>query len=108
MSLADAIAPAEAANRARVLTATFGHLAPSVRKKYHGSIVFAHSEYGPLVPIRAEFKGLADSPWFFEHLNQFVSEQVTEPGAIYRFDGTYMVFKNGKPSFCGPVTRLAC
>lgn len=108
MSLAQAVAPAEAAHRAKVLAATFGHLAPSIRKKYRGVIVFTQSVFGQLVPIRADFKDLPDSPWFFEHLNDFVGERATEPGKVYKFEGTYMLFKNGKPSFSGNVTEVAC
>ena len=103
-----AFAPAEAAYRAKVLGATFGHLAPSVRKKYRGTIVFAQSEYGSLVPIRADFKNLPDSPWFFEHLNDFVAKRAAEAGTVYKFEGTYMVFKNGRPSFSGTVREVAC
>jgi hypothetical protein len=106
MSLAQAFAPAEAAHRAQVLAATFGHLAPSIRKKYHGSILFTQSAYGSLVPIRADFPDLPDSPWFFEHLNDFVAERAREPGKVYRFDGTYMVFRNGSPSFSGKVIEV--
>lgn len=106
MSLAEALAPAEAAHRSRVLTATFGYLAPSVRKKYRGSILFTQSDYGQYVPIKADFPDLPDSPWFFEHLNDFVCERAAEPGKVYRFDGTYMLFKNGKPSFSGSVTQV--
>ncbi len=62
MSLGTAFAPAEAAHRSQVLAATFGHLAPAVRKKYRGSIVFAQSNYGQSVPIKADFPGLPDSP----------------------------------------------
>lgn len=106
MSLATAFAAPEAAHRSRVLTATFGHLAPSIRKKYRGSIVFAHSAYGQHVLIKADFPGLPDSPWLFEHLNGFVCERDTEPGKVYRFEGTYMVFKNGSPSFSGKVEQV--
>ena len=38
MSLAEAFAPAEARHRAQVVSATFGHLAPQVRKKYRGTV----------------------------------------------------------------------
>lgn len=108
MSLANAFAPHEAAYRSRVLASTFGHLAPSVRKKYRGTIIFTQSAYGALVPIRADFPSLPDSPWFFEHLSDFVTERAVEPGKVYRFEGSYMVFKNGNPSFSGTVTEVAC
>lgn len=108
MSLAEAFAGTEAAHRSRVLAHTFGHLAPSIRKKYHGTILFTHSAYGQLVLIRADFNGLPDSPWLYDHLNDFVCERATEPGMVYRFDGSYMVFKNGNPSFKGTVTPISC
>ena len=106
MSLAEAFAPAEARHRSQVMAATFGHLAPQVRKKYRGTILFTHSNYGQLVVIRADFKNLPDSPWLFEHLNDFVFERATERGKVYRFEGSYMLFKNGKPSFSGTVTEV--
>lgn len=108
MSLSSAFAPAEAAHRSRVMAATFGHLAPSTRKKYRGSILFTQTEHGQLVPIRSSFASLPESPWFFEHLNDFVAKHATEPGTVYRFEGTYMVFKNGNPSFSGTVVAVDC
>lgn len=106
MSLADAFAPADNHYRNQVIAATFGHLAPEPRKRYPGTILFTQSEYGSLVPIRARFEGLPDSPWFFEHLNDFVADKATEAGAVYRFKGTYMLFKNGSHQFTGSVVKL--
>ena len=108
MSLAEAYAPVEAAHRARVLDNTFGHLAPSIRKKYRGTLVFTQSAFGHLVPIRAEFKDLPDSPWFYNHINDFVAERALEAGKVYKFEGTYMVFRNGNPSFSGSVSEVPC
>jgi hypothetical protein len=106
MSIADALEPAEAAQQAQVLKATFGHLAPSIRKKYKGSILFAQGEYGDLVVIRADFPSLPNSPWLHDHLQDFVAERAQEAGKVYRFDGSYMMFKNGNPSFKGEVTQV--
>jgi hypothetical protein len=106
MSLADAFAPAEQHYRNQVIAATFGHLAPEPRKAYPGTILFTHSEYGQLVPIRAHFDGLPDSPWFFEHLNDFVADKATVAGGVYRFKGTYMLCKNGNARFVGKVVKL--
>jgi len=108
MSLADLHGPIEAAHRNRVLRHTFGHLAPSARKKYHGTVIFAQSEYGAIVPIRADFKGLPDSPWFYDHLTDFVGDKAVEAGVVYKFEGTYMLFKNGSPSFSGKVSVIPC
>lgn len=106
MSLAEAMAPAENHYRNQVIAATFGHLAPEPRKRYPGTILFTQTEYGRLEPIRANFEGLPDSPWFFEHLNDFVADKATEAGAVYRFKGTYETFKNGNSRFSGKVVKL--
>lgn len=108
MSLADAFAPAEARHRSQVLAATFGHLAPQARKKYPGSIIFAQSEFGQLVPIRSSFDDLPDSPWFYQHLTDFVADKATEPGQVCRFEGHYQLYKNGKGKFTGTITEVAC
>jgi hypothetical protein len=106
MSLADAFAPAENHYRNQVMAATFGHLAPEPRKRYPGTILFTHTDYGQLVPIRSHFQDLPDSPWFFEHLNDFVADKATKAGAVYRFKGTYILFKNGKAQFSGKIVEL--
>lgn len=108
MSLSSAFAPAEVAHRNQVTRQTFGHLAPSPRKKYKGSLIFTQSEFGELVPIRVSFEGLPDSPWLHQHLLSFVEERATEPGKVYKFEGSYMVFLNGNPSFKGAVTEIQC
>jgi hypothetical protein len=74
---------------AKVLRETWGHLAPEPGRSYRGSILFAASEYGdyPVMPIRAEFDGLPDSPWFYEALCEFVAAQDVEPG-VHLFVGT--------------------
>jgi hypothetical protein len=108
MSLADAFAPAEARYRAQVVANTFGHLAPQPGKSYPGSIVFAQSEFGQLVPIRTDFEDLPDSPWFHNHLTDFVGDKATEPGQVYRFDGHYRMYKNGKGKFTGTVKQVPC
>lgn len=95
MSLADAFAPAEAAHRTRVISATWGHLAPTPRKVYAGHIIFTEGEYGHLIIIRSDFPELENSPWQFEDFHDWLGKQSTEPGTIYRFDGTYTRFKSG-------------
>jgi len=104
----NAFAPVEAAQAARVRQATFGHLSPSVRKKYHGSIVFTHTECGQMIPICSDFPKLPGSPVFDDHLCDFVAEKAVEAGKVYKFVGTYMLFKNGNPSFSGTITEVVC
>lgn len=108
MSLADAFSGHEALYRSQVMAQTWGHLAPEAGKRYSGTILFTQTEYGQLVPIRSDFKDLPDSPWFFEHLNDFVANEATVPGAVCRFRGTYVTFKNGNHRFTGKITTLDC
>ncbi|MFT4064379.1 hypothetical protein [Paraburkholderia sp.] len=105
MSMADVFAPVEARNRAIVMHNTWGHLAPEPRRIYRGEILFAHGEFGDLVVLRSKFRGLPDSPWFYEHLTDFASDKAFKrrPGAVLRFEGTYTMFKNGNGRFSGKV-----
>lgn len=105
-TIADAFAPAEAKYKAQVMGATWGHLAPKGGKVYRGSILFAHGEYGDLVPLRATFEGLPDSPWFFQDMTDWICRQETEGGRIYSFHGTYAKAKNGDFNFDGEVRCL--
>jgi hypothetical protein len=95
VSLDDVAALIEVENRARVMAATFGHLAPAVGRTYTGSILFAHSGYGDgTVPIMAEFDDLPDSPWFYHGMCEYLIEhRVTHgdaaEGRVYRWYGTY-------------------
>ncbi|UBM12721.1 hypothetical protein [Cupriavidus metallidurans] len=109
MSLVEPFAAVEADYRSRVMHATWGHLAPEPRKQYAGEILFAHGCYGDAAVIHCEFEELSDSPWFYEHLNDFVADKAFERprGALLRFTGTYMMFKNGKSRFSGKVRRVS-
>jgi hypothetical protein len=62
MGLQEAFAPIEAVYREAVLRDTWGHLAPEPGRKYAGTILFTHSEYGDITVIRTDFPGLPDSP----------------------------------------------
>jgi hypothetical protein len=108
VSLATAFAPAEAAHRSAVMHATWGHLAPEPRRLYRGEILFAHGDYGDHVVIRCKFKDLPDSPWFYDQLTDWTSDKAFKHprGTILKFEGTYMMFKNGKGRFSGQVRRV--
>jgi len=102
----EAFAPAEAKYRSQVMHATWGHLAAEQGVRHPGSILFAHGEYGDIVPLRTDFPTVHDSPWFFDGLNDYIGRQVmkrNKPGTIYRFDGWYVLQKNGKGRFSGKV-----
>jgi len=104
--MAEAFAPAEAKYRSQVLHATWGHLAATEGVKHPGTILFAHGEYGDIVPLRADFPTVNDSPWFFDAMSDYIDRQVMRrknPGTIYRFSGYYVLQKNGKGRFSGKV-----
>jgi hypothetical protein len=95
VSLAHVAAVIEADNRARVMAATFGHLAPTVGTTYVGTILFAHSRYGDgTVPIVTDFGDLPDSPWFYHGMCEYLIEHrathgEAADGRVYRWYGTY-------------------
>lgn len=106
--MADAFAPAEARYKMVVQQCTWGHLAPKPRKKYVGHILFAFGEYGDCVPIRSQFVGLRDSPWFFDDLMEFIGEQCTDArrGQVWRFDGSYTKNLDDTCSFVGELRMI--
>lgn len=89
----DVHGPIEARYHAQVMKMTWGHLAPRKNKTYRGHIVFAVGCFGDdhLNPtmLSAEFKGLDDSPWFFDAMRDFIEAHKGAPGNVYRFDGTF-------------------
>lgn len=104
-TFADVFAPVEALYRAKVLAATWGHLAPRRHKAYSGHVIFAVGCFGndPLNPtVLVCDIGLDSSPWFFDALTDFVASLETDEGGVYRWDGT---FKNYE--FKGVVRRLS-
>jgi len=106
MSVSDAFGPVDAVNRAIVAANTWGHLAPEPRRPYPGYIVFTYGQWGDIIPIDAAFVGLPDSPWFYDDLCSFIDDRAVTRGTIYRFDGSYMKYKNGKGCFRGTIRTL--
>jgi hypothetical protein len=106
----EAFAPAMAEYHATVMTATWGHLAPSKNKTYSGHLTFAVGIFGsdnlnPIV-LECEFKNrsgeeLDSSPWFYDAMMDFMQSLETEAGAVYRFVGTFRNYK-----FKGTIQRL--
>ncbi len=101
-TFAEAFAPWEAHYKSKVMESTWGHLAPKKNKIYNGYIVFCVSVYGDIVPINNKFKGLPDSPWFYETLQDFVCENSKKKGVVYRFDGTFCNYK-----FSGMIREIS-
>jgi hypothetical protein len=106
-TISEVFAPIEARYRAEVMADTWGHLAPKRNKTYKGHIVFAVGCFGddPLNPtvLSCDFKGLDDSPWFFDAMADFIGEDENRgsEGNVYRFDG---VFRNYE--FSGTIRQV--
>ncbi len=74
---------------------TWGHLALVKNKKYSGQILFAVSEWNSIGTclIKTVFdKGMEDSPWLFQSLQQFIHAQGLLPG-FYKWDGFIKNYK---------------
>lgn len=108
MSAERAQEPKQVIPRIQIVKAPDGYPLPSPRKKYRGDIVFTQSEDGQFVPIRVALDSLPMSPLVKSHLAEFVKERAQEPGKVYKFEGSYMVFLNGHPSFKGSVSEVVC
>ncbi len=89
-NIADVFASAEVVYKERQMQATWGHLAPVRNKKYRGRIVYAVGCYcGTPVILHCEFKDLPDSPWLYEHVQNFMFAQEGEEGCVYEFVGFF-------------------
>lgn len=84
---------------------TWGHLKAQPDVWHPGGVVFAESAYGgERVILRADFgDGVPDSPWFYQHLHEWLWEQDTEPGALYTFTGWYRIGRSGAYEFRGEI-----
>lgn len=105
--IADAFAPADAAYKEKVMHHVWGHLAPRPKRVYSGYMIFTLGEYGDYVPIKSHFKGMNDSPWFFQDMMAFIVEKATQKGCIYRFTGSYQKFGDGSCQFVGKMSEVS-
>lgn len=103
MSIASAMAPIEAINKEIVMQDTWGHLAPIKNKTYSGHFTYASSCFGANNPIMLsfEFKDLDSSPWLYNALQDLLYSLKTEPGIVYKFEGTIRNYK-----FKGDISQL--
>jgi hypothetical protein len=106
MSLADAFAPAEAQHRSRVMVSTWGHLAPTPRKRYRLMFRFSQAGYGgSITVISARLpRTLKDSPWLFEDMLDYAGRK-SRRGRVSQFEGSYYRTKTGRGRFIG-TTRV--
>lgn len=116
MAWIDAMGPALAEQKRRVMAETWGHLAPKKNKAYRGRFVYAVGVFGSddlnPMPIFCEFSDLESSPWFYDALGDFIeilrgSELDEEgikhgkPGCVYEWTGTFRNY-----SWCGKIRQV--
>lgn len=89
---------------AEVTQDTWGHLAPEAGREYAGTVVYAVGCFGDLAVISVDFADLPDSPWFYEHLHEWIWDQEPEEGRVYRFDGNYR--SDRRVQFVGRVQQV--
>ena len=114
MSYAEAFAPIEAVYKERVMRETWGHLAPKRGTIYKGWILFGTNAFGSMNPqlLDAEFKAgknvLDSSPWSYEDIENYLYKRDNKfkPGCVYKFEGTYRIYKNGTHSFIGKFRKI--
>ncbi len=89
MEIVDAYAERK---KKEIMQETWGHLAPQHGRKYTGFFTYAVGCYGGLGAeiTSCKFKGLDDSPWFYDTLQEFASTLDMETGYVYRFDGNFV------------------
>lgn len=80
--------------------------APSIRKKYHGKVIFAVGVCGQQVLVSARFPDLPPHEGYTDNVQTFLDAHPGQPGKLYQFEGTYMLFKNGHPSFSGRLSEV--
>ena len=101
----EAFLPVEMEYREQIRRDTWGHLAPREHRVYRGEVVFAVGCFGndPINPtvLNCRFRGLDESPWFFESLIRFIGKRKRRPGGVYRWEGEFCNYK-----FKGSFTRL--
>jgi hypothetical protein len=106
MGLQHVAASIDAMTKTLVMNATWGHLAPERNKTYRGKIIWAlgcgyeSSDLNPTV-LLCEFKGLSDSPWFYDAMIEFLQELVERGTGVWQWEGTFLNY-----TWCGKLTEI--
>lgn len=91
------------------LKETWGHLAPKYYKQYKGFIIYCINCFGCIDIIDFDFKDLCSSLWLYDHLYNFVNNNIPygqQGPKIYKFEGTYKCFKNNRYEFKGNTIEV--
>lgn len=91
----------------RVMRDTWGHMDANPGTRYKGTILFAECEFSGdgTVALACDFGNAGFGPWFYEGIQDWLFEQETEPGFIYRFEGYYQLARGGHHKFVGEITE---
>ena len=86
---------------------TWGHLKAKPNTDVPGFFIFTNDVYGLIAVIDFEFD-VHCSPWLYQDTNDLINSysHKTDRGGVYRFDGRYKVYKNGKRRFIGKFRQL--
>ena len=124
MSLQSACEAANEPYFQAVMYNTWGHLAPKIGTSYNGFILFGTSGFGCINPLLldAEFyepngEQMGASPWSYDHIEDYLVKRfelgcwnkkkpIFKPGCVYKFNGTYTIYKNGSHSFNGKIRKI--
>ena len=90
-------------DRETVMQDTWGQFAPKTGVKYFGYIIVAQGYAGDEIIFDYNFDGLNGGPWLWEDVCKFAYDRPITPSkpALWRFDGWYKRFKNGRCQFGG-------
>ena len=124
MSLQSVCEVANAPYVQAVMWNTWGHLAPKIGTTYKGWILIGTNAFGTMNPqlLDAEFEEpsgeqMGSSPWSHDHIEDYLfkrfdlhyrnkKKKIFKPGCVYKFIGTYTVYKNGSHSFNGKFINI--
>lgn len=95
MSMAEALAGADARYRAQVMHATWGHLEQKRGELQKGWFVFSIAAYsGHHVLLGSDWGKLSDSPGLWEAMMNYMDHHAKR-GVVMRLEGHVRRFKNG-------------
>lgn len=124
MGYRDIVEMANAPYKQAVMYNTWGHLAPKIGTTYQGFILFGTNGFGTINPqlLDAEFEEtngeqMGASPWSYDHIESYLFKRfelgcwnkkkpIFKPGCVYKFEGTYTIYKNGGHSFNGKIRKI--
>lgn len=114
MPMVDVLAGPGSRKVEAILTDTWGNLAPERRRYYRGTIILAYGHHAGLTMLDYDFADLDGNPWTHEHVGTWFRQQAVLERyfarpydvRLWRWEGLYMVAKNGNPKFSGKIRPL--